>query len=160
MAFSKGDCALSKSYTWKGGRSITRGYIQVKSYGHPRATKQGYVLEHTMVMEESIGRYLHYISRNHPKNEVAHHINGNKADNRIENLSLMTRDAHSALHNIGKKRSSRTYRQCLASNCTRKRRVGGLCSAHAEEYRKSNTPLPLRVRKYRPVGSWQRESQP
>ncbi|MBR6511150.1 MAG: HNH endonuclease [Phascolarctobacterium sp.] len=43
-------------------------------------------------MERALGIKL-------PKDFVVHHINGNKKDNRIENLAVMTCKAHSILHN-------------------------------------------------------------
>ena len=46
---------------------------------------------HCVVMEGYIGRKLQ-------AGECVHHRNGNRSDNRIENLQLMTRAAHARLH--------------------------------------------------------------
>jgi hypothetical protein len=77
---------------WKGGRYLhSRGYVYVKKPEHPRAEKWGYVLEHILVMEQHIGRYLN------PGEEV-HHVNHIKTDNRIENLRLTTKTEHPTFH--------------------------------------------------------------
>jgi hypothetical protein len=70
-----------ESPCWKGGRRIEEGYVLIYNPYHPRSKKNGYVREHTMVMEEKIGRYL-------LKGESVHHKNGDKEDNRPENLEL------------------------------------------------------------------------
>lgn len=67
------------------------GYISVYYPTHPKATKGGYIFEHHLVMENHIGRFLN-------DNEVVHHINHIRNDNRIENLRLMTFKDHAALH--------------------------------------------------------------
>ena len=57
-----------------------------------RGMSNPYVAEHVLVAEEMIGRQL-------KKNkEVVHHINGDKFDNRPENLTVQTRSKHRVLH--------------------------------------------------------------
>jgi len=72
---------------WKGGRiPHPEGYVLVHmAPDHPFAsemrTSQGYVLEHRLVMAEHLDRPL-------TRRETVHHINDNKADNRVDNLQL------------------------------------------------------------------------
>lgn len=47
--------------------------------------------EHRKIVQDLIGRKL-------SKNEVVHHINGDKSDNRIENLQILSRSEHAKLH--------------------------------------------------------------
>jgi hypothetical protein len=66
---------------WKGGRvRQADGYVYTRMRQHPFASN-GYVLEHRLIMEHLIGRYLH-------PGETVHHKNGDKQDNRPENLEL------------------------------------------------------------------------
>lgn len=67
------------------------GYVLCKSPEHPRADVHGYVPEHTLIMEALIGRYL-------AEDEVVHHINRKRWDNAPENLQLMKKGEHHALH--------------------------------------------------------------
>ena len=69
------------STNWKGGRRETdEGYIYKYAPNHPNNVYK-YVLEHRLVMEKEIGRYLQ-------PEEIVHHINGVVDDNRSENLKL------------------------------------------------------------------------
>src|SRR3990167_6443692 len=85
----------SRNSRWKGGRRKRKdGYILVYSPGHPYACKN-FVLEHRLVMEQHISRHL-------PPNELVHHKNEIKDDNRIENLEITDHSEHARLHFTGK----------------------------------------------------------
>lgn len=71
-----------KGSNWKGGRSKNSGYVLIWKGDHPNANCDNYILEHRLVMEEHLGRYLESW-------EVVHHVNGVRDDNRIENLELL-----------------------------------------------------------------------
>ena len=82
------------SANWKGGRKAhVDGYVLIYSPDHPNRMKNNYMFEHRLVMEKQQGRYLN-------NNEVAHHINGIKDDNRTKNLQLMTKSDHKSLRKL------------------------------------------------------------
>ncbi len=90
----------AKNPKWKGGRRVRKdGYVLVYSPGHPYAYRN-FVLEHRLVMEKHVGRYL-------PPDELVHHKNENKSDNRIENLELTNSVDHAAHHFTGKEYPNR-----------------------------------------------------
>lgn len=83
---------------WNIQKIVSKGdycYGVVKE--HPNSTKHGYVLLHRLVMENHLNRLLN-------NDEIVHHKNGNKKDNNIDNLEVMTRQNHASYHGslIGK----------------------------------------------------------
>lgn len=68
------------------------GYVVLSSKEHQSNRGRR---EHRVVVENAIGRRL-------SSTEVVHHINGNKAENRLENLSVETRATHNRKHGKGK----------------------------------------------------------
>lgn len=84
--FKIGDNAGNKNFNWRGGtRHVNAcGYVVIW-------TPDGKKLEHRHIMERSIGRKL-------ASNEHVHHKNGNKTDNRIENLEIISDVEHGRMH--------------------------------------------------------------
>ena len=71
-------------------RAGEEGYILVYVPEHPKSFK-GWYYEHRLVLEQNIGRFLN-------KWETVHHINGNKQDNRLQNLFACTEYQHKKAH--------------------------------------------------------------
>lgn len=108
------------------GKSVGRvpasqGYVLIYAPDHPRANlKRPYVLEHRLVMEAHLGRYL-------LPGEVVHHKNRKRDDNRLENLELFTSNgAH--LHEEFARRWANNYDCCIECGTTERRHEkGGRC---------------------------------
>lgn len=80
---------------WKEGRVITKGYVyrRIKE-GSPGKGKGGfYRAEHILVWEAAHGPL--------PKGSIIHHMNGDHSDNRLENLTAVSRRQHNFLHTTG-----------------------------------------------------------
>lgn len=81
-----------KNNRWKGGRKIdANGYVYILKKDHPKASWDGYVAEHRLVMEKVLGRYLR-------KGEIPHHKNEVEGDNRPENLEILSPSKHTLIH--------------------------------------------------------------
>ena len=85
--------------TKQGRRMDNNGYIQIldSRKAIKNSTHCRYIFEHRWVVEQSIGRPL-------GRNEIIHHMNGVRHDNRLENLCLLK---------PGEKHESRTYIKAL-----------------------------------------------
>lgn len=66
---------------WKGGQTITKGYISIWMPNHHRADARGYVPQHILIFEKVLGKPL-------PIAIVSHHVNEIKSDNRNNNLVI------------------------------------------------------------------------
>lgn len=107
VCYSCRDFTGEKNSIWKGGRSIEGGYISIKlqpdDFFYPMAKRNGYVLEHRLVVAKALGRCLqpweivHHKGDKYPIGSIE-----NKQDNRYpENLELTIRGNHIQEHNKG-----------------------------------------------------------
>ena len=75
---------------------------------HPNCRAHGRVYEHRVVAEQMIGRFL-------TDNEVVHHINGKRNDNRPENLQVMSKKEHERLRWKGRTHTDETKAKMSAA---------------------------------------------
>lgn len=86
----KGKQSGSNNPAWKGGVMKNRGYVNIRVIPNPFIKGQ-YIKRSRIIMEKHIGRPL-------SSNDIVHHINGIKNDDRIENLQLVSRSEHVRIH--------------------------------------------------------------
>ena len=67
------------------------GYVLVWQPDHPNADVRGYVYEHRLVAENTLGRPL-------SADEQVHHLDGNKQNNSPDNLEVLTFTEHRVKH--------------------------------------------------------------
>jgi len=90
----KEDRTESSNANWKGGRHIANQYVFVRIRSdNPYFPMAGgarhgaYIQEHRLLMAQELGRCLQ-------PNELVHHKNGIRDDNRLENLQIIVRNGH------------------------------------------------------------------
>jgi endogenous inhibitor of DNA gyrase (YacG/DUF329 family) len=96
---------LDRFHNGRRARLDSSGYVMVYEPEHPNKWFNGWVYEHRLVAEKTLGRYL-------KKEEHVHHVNGIKDDNRIENLEVMDGKEHAIL-------SGREYRDEIQKKLAR-----------------------------------------
>jgi len=79
---------LNRSHNGRPAVRDKAGYVRIYEPDHPRAMSGGWVFEHRHVMEQALGRHLE-------RAEHVHHANGEKDDNRLENLVVLSHSDHS-----------------------------------------------------------------
>jgi hypothetical protein len=85
-----------KSGLFKDKKSIRNGYVWVYvGHDHPLVNKgrNGRALEHRVVASEKLGRWVR-------PDEDVHHLNGDKQDNRPENLLVIDHAKHGLWHRV------------------------------------------------------------
>jgi superfamily II DNA helicase RecQ len=118
---------------WLASGKRTNKYINERGYVVLRAENE---LEHRYLAKQLLGREL-------DRQEIVHHINGRRTDNKIENLCLMDRNKHEHFHSwlrwkkekSGKYPSFRHQKEVLAGE------YGGTLLETIKDKRKADEPV-------------------
>lgn len=86
-------------------RVVGTRWLRADGYVVIKVGIRRYELEHRLVIAEAIGRQL-------KSDEHVHHRNGDKADNRLDNLELLTNSEHQRMHDCPRTRSRRVQLVC------------------------------------------------
>ena len=86
---------------WKGGRHVRRykntSYVRIFIPEHPRSDCNGYMNEHTLIVERALGVSI-------GREAVIHHIDGNGENNKLSNLMVFKNSAeHLRFHRMQNK---------------------------------------------------------
>lgn len=130
--YCSNDCKIAASR--KDRRMHPAGYVLV------RAEDGSLVREHRYVMERMLGRSLR-------SDEHVHHRNGDRTDNRLDNLELLSRNDHLRLHAPDRlpKGWAHHFDSCQSCGTTnRPHHSKGLCyRCYARERRVTRAAVPL-----------------
>lgn len=69
------------------------GYKYIKIPNHPNANNKGNVFEHRLIVESMLGRYLE-------NEEEVHHIDGDRLNNRVDNVTSLRSEEHKWWHGV------------------------------------------------------------
>ncbi len=92
-----------------GRHKSTWGYILVSQPDHHRANNKGFVWEHILVVEKATGRPV-------SKDMHVHHKDGNRANNNLSNLQVLTPSEHRRLHSGWKQVDGKWCKTCPGCN--------------------------------------------
>lgn len=98
-----------KNPNWKSDRKITNyGYVKIRIEDHPFKDCDGFVFEHRLIAEKYLLTKDNSIIINGKKylkkEYIVHHIDGNRTNNEVSNLKIMTLGEHTSFHRKFKNR--------------------------------------------------------
>ena len=114
------------------------------NYGKGWVNDSGYRIinktrEHRLVMEKHLGRRL-------GDNEDVHHKDGDRLNNAIDNLEVVTKHYH-GVYLSGR----RKYFKCTVDGCSNKYHANGLCQKHYMRVRRGSLQAETKSIKYKLV---------